>query len=178
MNIHCFVGVSVLLFGHLVSAHGVSYCHNDGMTFMCSYGCCGDSSQQYCCSSGNNVETTATVALIIGIVCSAVLTIVVIVGFVMCCVRCCKSSTGHQGHQGQVVTTGQLLAVLPTTGSNTTPGAYNAGYVYPPQPAPGTHYTQPAGTAQPPPSYPHGPVPAYPTETGQAKATSERARTS
>ncbi|XP_046567630.1 uncharacterized protein LOC124276031 [Haliotis rubra] len=112
---------------------------------------------------------TAAIALILGIVCTVVLTIVVIVGLVMCCVRCCcRSSQG----QGQVVTTGQPLTVI-TTGSNTTSGAYNAGYVYPPQPAPGTHYTQPAGTAQPPPSYPPGPVPAYPTETGQAKVTTD-----
>ncbi|XP_046567650.1 protein shisa-5-like [Haliotis rubra] len=175
MNIHCFVGVSVLLFRHLVSAHDGSHCNSNGTTFMCSYGCCGDSSHQYCCSSGNNAETTATVALIIGIVCSAVLTVVVIVGLVMCCVRCCCRAS--KGHQGQLVTTGHLLAVLPTNGPNTTPGAYAAGYVYAPQPAPGTHYTQPAGTAQPPPSYPPGPVPAYPTETGQAKATPEGART-
>ncbi|XP_046567631.1 protein shisa-5-like [Haliotis rubra] len=159
-----------------IVSHGGSYCNNGGMTFYCGYECCGDLSNQYCCSSGNNAETTATVALIIGIVCSAVLTIVVIVGLVICCVRCCCRSS--KGHQGQVIATGQPMAVIATTGSNTTTGAYAAGYVYPPQPAPGTHYTQPAGTAQPPPSYPPGPVPAYPTETGQAKATSEGAPTS
>ncbi|XP_067663207.1 protein shisa-5-like [Haliotis asinina] len=171
MNI---LGVSVLLFGHLVSAHDVTYCNDDGKTFMCSYGCCGDSTQQYCCSSGNDAETIATVALIIGIVCSAVLSLIVIILTVICCVRCCKRS---KGHQGQVVTTGQVLAVLPSAGTNTTHGVYSAGYVYPHQPAPGTQYTQPAGTTQPPPSYPPGPTPAYPTETGQARATTDEAMT-
>ncbi|XP_046374140.2 protein shisa-5-like [Haliotis rufescens] len=135
-------------------------------TLTCDDSCCGSFSSRYCCTTSISTRTRHAVSnVIIGVSvgCSLIL-IAIIAGVVLCCVCCCRSS---QGHRGRVVTTNQQLAVV-STGTNPTRAAYNAGYIYPSQPAPGTYYPQPAGMAQPPPPYSPGPGPVYDPTPGQA----------
>ncbi|XP_071087778.1 uncharacterized protein [Haliotis cracherodii] len=124
-------------------------------TLTCRDLCCGSRSFKYCCS------TRRLSAKSIGVVVTCV---VFVIALIVGALYCCRL---YQGPRGRVVTTNQQLAVV-QTGTNPTGAAYNAGYIYPPQPAPGTYCPQPAGTEQPPPPYFHRPGPVYAPTTGEA----------
>ncbi|BFY97899.1 hypothetical protein BsWGS_00939 [Bradybaena similaris] len=118
-------------------------------TFHCTFGCCGPSSDQYCCA-GN-------AGAIVGIVLGAICAIAVVATIICCCVK-------QHNHRGQVIhqapgagtfvashTTSSNIFVVPTGGppSHNSPYPMQYNNVYGGPGRPPTAFPAPPGYSQP-----------------------------
>lgn len=116
-----FVGVNLLLWFTAAQGEYCYYNNNYNDTMYCSTGCCGFSSQQYCCDDSNKssmLSIGAIIGISIGIVALFFLLVSFIVAICCCCCICCRRKKEPDGPVFQSTYPAVAVYVSP----NTNPG--------------------------------------------------------